>query len=652
MPSVIRRVTTTGWLALLLAAAFGCVATSEAGASAGARLAFLRSTERPASIEVGTGDAALRGQATVAGGGRNARPLPYPFSGPAWSPDGSLLAFSGMTGPVSKLLRSGSRRIYVVDAGGAAVRAVPGTRGGFGPVFSPDGQRIAFAKTVSRRIHGRFGRTRWKGTTVWEVGLDGSGLRQLTEWENGVVDLPSSFSPDGSLLALTHRDVFRDRVDATALWLDGRGSYLLAEDAGWPRYSPDGSRIAFLGIRRVGDTSCCELGDGFSVDLFAMNADRSSRLRLTDTPAKAERPASWDPSGERLVYTTKSAPTERTSGDLEASVMQINADGSCRSRISPSVPRVRGRRVFFRAPTWRPGAGREAGRIECVPNFFGSTGSGNGQLDSPADVEVDPGGGDILVADNDNHRIQRFTSMGRYVSRFGSEGSGNGQLLAPTAVAIDSKGNIWVGDSGNHRIQKFDSRGRYLLKCGSQGVGNGQFSIWGPKGIAVDSEDSVWVTDYSGRVQKFSESCGYLDELGSTGTDKGQFVESAGIDIGPDGRIWVSEWKASHRVGVFSPAGEFLFDFGYEGSGAGRLMHPDGVEVDSEGNVWVLDEGNSRVQRFDQEGRHRGAFGSRGSGPGQFRFAWPGGLTSDGAGNVWVTDTGNDRIQRLPAAAG
>jgi sugar lactone lactonase YvrE len=30
-------------------------------------------------------------------------------------------------------------------------------------------------------------------------------------------------------------------------------------------------------------------------------------------------------------------------------------------------------------------------------------------------------------------------------------------------------------------------------------------------------------------------------------------------------------------------------------------MHPDGVEVDSEGNVWVLDEGNSRVQRFDQE---------------------------------------------------
>jgi Tol biopolymer transport system component len=190
-------------------------------------------------------------------------------------------------------------------------------------------------------------------------------LRQLTEWANGVEDLPSSFSPDGSVLGLTHRDTTRDRADAVALRLDGRGSLVLARDAGWPRYSPDGSRIAYLGIRRVGDTSCCERGDGFSVDLYMMNADRSSRLRLTGTPAVAERPASWDPSGQRLVYTTKSAPTERASGDLEAAVMQINADGTCRSRISAPAPRAGGPQVSFQDPSWQPGLGREAGRIAC-----------------------------------------------------------------------------------------------------------------------------------------------------------------------------------------------------------------------------------------------------------------------------------------------
>ncbi len=272
-----------------------------------------------------------------------------------------MIAFSGLRGPLAELTLPRSRAIYLVKPEGVGLHAIPGTRGGSHPVFSRDGQSIAFAKTV-RKV-GRYG-SYWKGSTVWSVNLDGSGLKQLTEWANGVEDLPSSFSPDGSLLGLTHRDVFRDRADAAALRLDGRGLYVLAEDAAWPRYSPDGSQIAFLGIRRVG-TTCCELGDGFSVDLYAMNADRSSPRRLTNTPAKAERPASWDPSGQRLVYTTKSAPTETTSGDLEAAVMQINADGTCRSRISVLVPRVRGHRIAFYFPTWQPGPGREAGRIDC-----------------------------------------------------------------------------------------------------------------------------------------------------------------------------------------------------------------------------------------------------------------------------------------------
>lgn len=368
MRRVIRRALGVGALLLALAAANGGTAMS-AGAPApdGARLAFLQFAWRPDALTIATSDAALRESATLAGGDRHVRPLPYPFLGPAWAPDGSLLAFSGMTGPVPKLLLPASRRIYLVQADGTGIRAIPGTRGGFGPVFSPEGKTIAFAKTVNKLVKPRppFGRTVWKGTTVWSVGLDGSGLRQLTEWANGVEDLPSSFSPDGSILGLTHRDVFHDRVDATAMQLDGRASYVLAEDAAWPRYSPDGSRIAYLGIHRIGSTSCCELGDGFSIDLYAMNADRSFRHRLTDTPAKAERPASWDPSGERLVYTTKSAPTETTSGDLEASVMQINADGTCLSRLSVPVLRVRGHRLSFHYPVWQPGAGRGAGRIEC-----------------------------------------------------------------------------------------------------------------------------------------------------------------------------------------------------------------------------------------------------------------------------------------------
>lgn len=364
--SPISRLATAFTAILILAfAAFATPATGEV--PTGPRLAFLQFGYRPDALTIGTFDAALGMPVTVAGGGVRARPLPYPVSGPAWSPDGSLIAFSGMIGPLASLLSPEHRRIWLMAADGGALRSIPGTQGGFDPVFFPDGQGIAFAKSAKKILEPRgwFSRRRGKSTTVWRVGLDGTNLKPLTEWANGIEDLPSSFSPDGSVLALTHRDVFRDRADAAALRLDSGSSYVLWKDASWPRYSPDGRRIAFLGIHRVGDTSCCEQGDGFSVDLYAINADGSSRLQLTDTPAKAERPASWDPSGERLAYTTKSAPTHITSGDLEAAVMQVNADGTCPSRLSVPVLRYRGPHTSFHYPAWQPGPGREAGRIEC-----------------------------------------------------------------------------------------------------------------------------------------------------------------------------------------------------------------------------------------------------------------------------------------------
>lgn len=353
------------WWAVVVVAISAATGSASGATAPGPRLAFLKYTQRPAALVVATDDAALRAPAVLAGGGLGSNPLPDLFSSPAWSPDGSLIAFSGMTGPLRTRLLPDSKWIYLAEGDGAGIRVIPRTKGGFAPVFWPDGRRIAFARTAYRIPDPNYPTYVLKSTTVWSVGLDGSELRRLTKWESGVDRIPSSFSPDGSVLGLTQRDLFRDRADAVALRTDGSGSYVLSKNASWPRYAPDGSRIAFLAIRRIGETTCCELGDGFSVDLFTMSADRSSSRRITNTPAKAERPASWDPSGERLAYTTKTTPSQVASGHLEAAVMQINADGTCRSRISASVPQVRGYYLSFRFPVWQPGPGREAGRIAC-----------------------------------------------------------------------------------------------------------------------------------------------------------------------------------------------------------------------------------------------------------------------------------------------
>jgi len=343
-----------GALALLLAAS-----VANAVAPEGPRLAFLEFVNQPDALRVATGDASLAERTTVAGGSSRVRPFPYALSGPAWSPDGALIAFTATRGPSSGLFKPRRRQIYLVAADGSGLAAIPGTREGFGPVFFPNGWRIAFAKS-------KFSSPGMpqKSISIWSVDLDGSGLTQLTEWAPGIENLPSSSSPDGSILAFTHRDAIRERVDARALRLSDDSSFVLARNAKWPRYSPDGSRIAFVGVEAADGGSCCELGDGFTVDLYTMNENGSSRHRLTDTSLKAEQPPSWDPSGERLAYMTAGGPAEAL-GSYVDSVMQVNADGTCPSRISAPILRPGGHWVAFDFPVWQPGSGREAGRIEC-----------------------------------------------------------------------------------------------------------------------------------------------------------------------------------------------------------------------------------------------------------------------------------------------
>jgi hypothetical protein len=137
---------------------------------------------------------------------------------------------------------------------------------------------------------------------------------------------------------------------------------------------------------------------------------------------------------------------------------------------------------------------------------WGGSGSGDGQFSEPWDVAVD-GTGNVYVADNGNVRVQKFTSTGAFLTKWGSLGSGDGQFGSPTAVAVDVSGNVYVADIDgsftNHRIQKFTSTGTFLTKWGSAGSGDGQLNT--PEGLAVDGDGNVYVADSGNhRIQKFA----------------------------------------------------------------------------------------------------------------------------------------------------
>jgi len=193
---------------------------------------------------------------------------------------------------------------------------------------------------------------------------------------------------------------------------------------------------------------------------------------------------------------------------------------------------------------------------------WGSQGSENGQFNGPGGVAVDSSG-NVYVADTGNHRIQKFDSNGKYLTQLGSQGSGNGQFNYPTDVAIDSSGNIYAADTGNyradennHRIQKFDSDGKYLTQWGSQGSENGQFN--GPGGVAVDSSGSVYVADTGNhRIQKFDSNGKYLTQWGSQGSENGQFNGPGDIAVDSSGNVYVAD-SGNNLIQKFNSDGNYL----------------------------------------------------------------------------------------------
>lgn len=142
-------------------------------------------------------------------------------------------------------------------------------------------------------------------------------------------------------------------------------------------------------------------------------------------------------------------------------------------------------------------------------NFsWGSAGSDTGQFDEPSGLAVDSGG-NVYVVDENNHRIQKFTAAGVFITQWGAYGSGEGQFDEPSGVAVDSGGNVYVADENNNRIQKFTATGVFVTQWGVYGSGDGQFDE--PSGVAVDSVGNVYVADEGNdRVQKFTPAGVFL----------------------------------------------------------------------------------------------------------------------------------------------
>ena len=242
--------------------------------------------------------------------------------------------------------------------------------------------------------------------------------------------------------------------------------------------------------------------------------------------------------------------------------------------------------------------------------------------------------GDIIFTDAFCLRVINPTT-GQLIRTIGCYGNGPGEFTLPLGLAVNQQGFIFVSDSTNHRIQKFSSNGRFQLVFGVTGRGGGLNS---PEGISLLGEEKVYVADQgNNRIQVFSQKNGrHSTSFGRKGREPGQFIEPR--DVAVDSRnhcVLVSD-TGNARIQALSLDGKPLLHFGTRGSV--RLSFPYFLAVDENGFIVVTETKTQMVTILTPQGSFVRYLGpSVGETPGYFRT--PYGVTITSKGLIMVTDS-------------
>jgi Tol biopolymer transport system component/DNA-binding winged helix-turn-helix (wHTH) protein len=375
---------------------------------------------------------------------------PRPSVAPVFSPDGEKIAFRLED---DSELGKGSGHppgIYVSDLGSGELIQLTTEEQNGNPTWSPDGESLAFV------------RTKQEDRGIYRVSAKGGEVRRFMAVDGHSSQTDLAWSPDGKYIAFTSASpngsaplfAFSIATNDVRPLTDPVG-----KDQDWgPAYSPDGSRIAFV-RRRIAD---------LAENIFVASLQGGAAQQLTFGGGAIESPPTWTSDGKWVVYTTTQSGEARlwkvpSAGGPEETLPGIGAPS-----LHPSIPREVGTLLAYQSvlgdsSIWRLNVSQvsasEAGLV-----VISAAGSNEGPRLSPngrklAFMSNRGGSMEIWISDPDGSYPLKLTNL---------DGCGSPQWSPDSrSIAFDS---VHGGRPGVYAVNLDGGEPRVVAEGGSQNM--------------------------------------------------------------------------------------------------------------------------------------------------------------------------------------
>jgi len=187
-------------------------------------------------------------------------------------------------------------------------------------------------------------------------------------------------------------------------------------------------------------------------------------------------------------------------------------------------------------------------------------------LNKPADIAIDPGNGDIYIADGyGDHRIVVFDKDGKFLRQWGRQGTnaeaaagdGGAFMGVVHCVVMDNNGLVYVCDRQGNRIQVFDKMGKFQkniwIKSGHEETPDSWGTAWWLRFSRDPQQKYMIVADGRNELVHILDHAtgNEITKFGRPGHQIGEFTHCHTLDVDSKGNIYIAETDIGRRVQKF-----------------------------------------------------------------------------------------------------